>query len=112
MVVLRSGRCYFDLKGWNIRRKQMGEIVCDYLNVYIWSSEVMGMVTDPNIVEIDNLFDNAGWNDPSWPNLKGFKSNCEYTPMRCLELVELKIAEFIIMNKNKRTLTSENHGEI
>ena len=56
MVVLRSGRCYFDLKGWNIRREQFYNIVVyDYLNVYIWSSEMMCMVTDPHIVEIENL---------------------------------------------------------
>ena len=105
MVVLRSGRCYFDLKGWNMRREQFYNIVVyeSLLNIYIWSSEMKCMVTYPHIVEIDNLFYNAGWNDPSWPNLKGFKSNCEDDgPLRCLELVELKIAEFIIIiNKNK-----------
>ena len=104
MVVLRSGRCYFDLKGWNMRREQFYNIVVyeSLLNIYIWSSEMMCMVTDPHIVEIENLFDNAGWNDHSWPKLNGFKSNCEHDgPLRCLELVELKIAEFIIMCKNK-----------
>ena len=104
MVVLRSGRCYFDLKGWNMRREQFYNIVVyeSLLNIYIWSSEMMCMVTDPHIVEIENLFDNAGWNDPGWPNIKGFKSNCEHDgPLRCLELVELKIAEFIIRCKNK-----------
>tara|TARA_B110001469_G_C9414396_1_gene211822 strand:+ start:252 stop:563 length:312 start_codon:yes stop_codon:yes gene_type:complete len=99
MVVLRSGRCYFDLKGWNLRREQFCTMnPCDY---YIWSIDVTRMVHPPEYVEIENLFDNSGWNDPSWPKLKGFKSQCEYTPIRCLELIELKIAEFIIKNKNK-----------
>jgi hypothetical protein len=97
MVVLRSGRCYFDLKGWNLRREQYCIIL--YNNDKF---KYFDLIKDPYIVEIEKLFD-----DCNWPFPKTNTSSCEYTPFRCLEIVELKIAEFII-----RTKTNNNNNNL
>ena len=94
MVVLRSGRYYFDLKGWNLRREHYCIIVYDNDNFNYFY-----LKTDPYIVEIDKLFD-----DSNWPFPKSNTSIYEYRQFRCLEIVELKIAEFIIRTKTNNNL--------